>query len=136
MQVDLMLLANSAETNNGLVNMLGGGWDTVTAPARADGAGAELRGALVLRLLLASTETGHQHGLQVKVVDEDGRSVHEIAGEFTVDRAPGLPDGWDQGFVATFDLTGVVVPKAGAYEIAVSGDGEFLRSIPFRVLGG
>lgn len=133
MQVDWMLLANGAETHDGLVSILGGGWDTVTA-APMPGGGTELRGALVLRLLLTSTETGTSHTLQVKIVDEDGRSLHEIAGEFTVDRAPGLPDGWDQGFAMTFDLAGMMLPGAGAYEIAVSADGEFLRAIPFRVI--
>lgn len=134
MQVDWMLLANGAENHDGLVSILGGGWDTVAATPLPGGAGTELRGALVLRLLLTSTETGSSHSLQVKIVDEDGHPIHEIAGEFTVDRAPGLPDGWDQGFAMTFDLAGMLLPGEGAYEIAVSADGEFLRAIPFRVI--
>jgi hypothetical protein len=136
MQVDWMILANSAETHDGLVSVLGGGWDTVSSTPTPDGPAAVLRGSLVLRLLLTSTETGSPHGLQVKVVDEDGRTIHEIAGEFTVEMAPELPEGWDQGFVATFDITGMALPGPGTYEIAVSADGEFLRAIPFRVMEG
>jgi hypothetical protein len=134
MQVDWMVLSNAAEVHDGLVSMIGGGWDTVTAGGGPDGAAAVIRGNLVLRLLLQRMEAGVEHSLQVKVVDEDGRPVHEIEGHFEVEIAADLPEGWDQGFLASFDLTGMPLPHVGVYEIAVTVDGEFLRAIPFRVL--
>lgn len=133
-----MILADAAEVHDGLVSMIRGGWDTVTTtgPAPEPGVAAVVRGSMVIRVLLHSTETGVPHDFELKVVDEDGVTLHAMEGDFTVDMSDDLPDGWEQAITTLFDLSGMGLPREGVYEAAFSVDGEFLRSVPFRVVAG
>jgi uncharacterized protein DUF6941 len=131
-----MLLADAAEVHDGLVSMIRGGWDTVTTsgPPPEPGVAAAIRGAMVIRVLLTREETGTPHAFTLRVVDEDGATLHSMEGDFTVDLSDDLPDGWEQAVTTVFDLGGLTLPRAGVYEAAFSVDGAFLRSVPFRVV--
>jgi hypothetical protein len=140
-KLDWMLLANHAEVNNDLLYISGGGWDTVTIGAPIEGAPsgvfAILPGTLVIRLLFHPTETGQDHSLSVTIMDEDRAQVGKAEGSVRVDKAPGLPPGWDQGVNIPIPLgASVRLPRAGLYTISLQVDGQHLGDQPFRVVKG
>lgn len=138
MRLEWLALANYAEDRGGLLYIASGGWDTINVQGEIEGAPpgvfAVIQGMLVIRLLLDATETGGTHELTMQIIDEDGQDIAMMQGDVRVDRAAGLPIGWDQGANLVLPLTGVPLPKAGNYTINISVDGEFLGDRPFRVL--
>jgi hypothetical protein len=137
-KLEWMGLANSAENQQGLLYMLGGGWDTITVQAPIEGAPegvfAFIQGTLVIRLLLDVTETDKAHDISLEIVDEDGGQLLKAQMKAHIARTGGLPIGWDQGVNFVFSLTGVPLPGPGNYTINLSVDSDFLGDRPFRVL--
>ncbi len=135
-----MTLANYAEDRDGLLNMIGAGWDTITVQAPIEGAPDEvfavMQGTLVVRLLFHQTETGQEHRFAITTIDEDGAEIGKIEGGMRVERNKGLPPGWDQNVNIVVALTGFPLPRPGRYTINVQVDGQFLGDRPFRVLKG
>jgi hypothetical protein len=118
MNLDWMMLCNYAEVApNGLLYIVGGGWDTVTVSAPMEGAPpgvfAVLQGTLVIRLLFHQTETGRDHSFEVVFTDEDGQEMGKAGGSIRVERSPGIPVGWPQNVNLPIPLTGIGLPRAG-----------------------
>jgi len=144
MKLDYMILANYAEApaGLGLVNMLGGGWDTinVTGPIEHVPPGlppdivAIVQGSLAARVLFHPTEVGKDRALRIVIVDEDGGEVGKIEGQFRADKQPGLPPGWQQGVNMVFGLTGIPLRRFGLYRISLLLDEQHLGDREFRVL--
>lgn len=138
MKLEWMGLANHAENVNGLLYISGGGWDTISvhSPIEGvpDGIFALMQGNLVVRLLLATTETNREHTIAFEIIDEDGATVMRVEAKTHISAQVGLPIGWDQGVNYVFPLTGIPLPKPSNYTINLSVDGEFLGDRPFRVL--
>jgi len=139
-KLDWMVLANYADDRDGLLNMIGTGWDTITVGAPLEGAPdgvfAVAQGTLVVRLLFHQTETGQEHKFAITVLDEDGAEIGKIEGGMRVERNKGLPAGWDQNVNIVVPLTGFPLPHPGLYTINVQVNGQFLGDRPFRVLKG
>ena len=141
-----MILANYAEARDGLLYIMGGGWDTITAhaPLQApEGAPqpppdvlAIMQGNLVVRLLLHPTEMGREHMFAISVVDADGQELAKVEGGMKPERMAGLPATWDQNFAIVLPLTGIPLPREGNYLINLVVDNQFLGERPFRVLKG
>ena len=141
MKLDWMLLANYAEVSNDLLYISGGGWDTVTINAPIEGAPPDvfaiLPGTLVVRMLFHPTETGRDHSLSITIVDEDGHEVGKAEGSVRVDKAPGLPPGWDQNVNLAIPLgPGIRLPRPGLYMISLQVNEQHVGDRPFRVLKG
>ena len=143
MDVDWMILANYAEAppDSGLLNMIGGGWDTIQVagpleglPPEAVGVVAVMQGSLAARILFHSTELGRDRTLQVVIVDEDGLEVAKIEGGFRSEKQPGVPPSWPQGVNVVFPLQGLGLNKFGLYRISLLVDGQHLGDREFRVL--
>jgi hypothetical protein len=139
-KLDTMMLANYAEAREGLLYIMGGGWDTISANAPLQGAPenvvAVVQGWLVIRLLFHPTETGREHTFEVSIVDEDGTEIAKVEGGMQVDRNPGLPATWDQNFNIVIPLTGIGLPREGNYRINLLVDDQFAGERPFRLLKG
>ena len=140
MKLEWMLLANYAEAPAGLLNIMGGGWDTVTVNAPLEGAPpgvfAVLSGTLVVRLNFHPTETGRDHKFEMTMMDEDGAQVAKAEGSARVERTPGLPPGWMQNVNLALPVTGVQIPGPGLYTISIQVNGQHLGDKPFRVIKG
>jgi len=136
MKVQWAMLANAVEVRDGLVNMLGGAWDSiaVTQTPEEDAPLAVMRATLVLRVLLDRSETGRDHTIELRVVDADGAVQAQTSGTFSVKPNPGLPIGWDQGLVLPISLSGARLNRIGGHEVTILIDGEFLHSVPFQVV--
>jgi hypothetical protein len=136
MRVQWAMLANAVEVRDGLLNMLGGAWDSiaVTATPEAGAPLAVMRSTLVLRVLLDRTETGREHTIEARVVDADGAVQAHSSGTFSAPPNPDLPIGWDQGLVLPISLSGARLSRLGGHEVTILIDGEFLYSVPFQVV--
>jgi hypothetical protein len=139
-KLDWMGLANYAEDQGGLLYVMGGGWDTMTAHAPLEGAPegvfAVIQGTLVIRLLFHQSETDRDHRFRVVIADEDGTEVGGLEGSVRVNRIRGLPVGWDQNVNLVIPLTGLGLPRAGSYVITLLVNDQFVGDRPFRVIKG
>jgi hypothetical protein len=141
MQLDLFTLARYAEAEGDLLNILGGGWDTIgvtqapdVPPGAENAPAAVIGGALVARLKFHQiTETNRNHSFSVTLVDEDGGEVGRMGGDFNVQRASDLPVGWPQNMNIVLPL-GTPLPRFGAYTFSMEVDGQHLGDLAFRVV--
>lgn len=104
------------EAQGDLLNVLGGGWDSITVTETPqglpNGAVAAVGGTLVARVAFHQiTETNRNHTFSITLVDEDGGEVAKLGGGFPVARAEGMPVGWPQNMniVLPLGIPGVAV---------------------------
>lgn len=140
MQLDLFILARHGEAQGDLLNILGGGWDSVhvTEPPSGlpAGAVAGVRGTLVARVAFNQiTETGRDHRFSITLVDEDGGEVAKLGGSFPLTRAADVPVDWPQHVNIVLPI-GIPVPRFGSYRFALEVDGVHLGERSFRVIDG
>ena len=137
MKLHWMVLANAAEAHEGLVSLLGAGWDTINAggpPPEGFPGVAPIQGTLVVRILFHPTEAGKEYPFLLTVIGEDGQDVFKVEGTMNVPRATDLPVGWDQGANMVINLTGVPLPQFGLYRLGIEVGAQFLGELPFRVV--
>jgi hypothetical protein len=134
----LFILARHAEAQEDLLNILGGGWDSIavteTPEGLPPGAVAVVGGTLVARLAFHQiTETGRDHTFSITLVDEDGGEVGKLGGGFPIARAADVPVGWPQNMNIVMPL-GIPVQGFGSYTFALEVDGSHLGELAFRVV--
>jgi hypothetical protein len=134
-----MMLANHAESPNGLLYIAGGTWDTVNVAARPPegappGVVAVLQGFLVIRLSYHPTEAGNEYPLRVTVVEEDGQEIANIEAEVVAQTSEEAPRTWTQGVNAILPLSGLPLPRFGEYRINLYLNREHKGDLPFRVV--
>lgn len=139
MDVEWMMLANHAETANGLLYVNGGAWDTINVPepllaASPEGVVAIIQGVLVVRLGLHPTECGRDHPFSLSIMDEDGAEIGKIEGQFQSEPDESQPPGWLQGTHLLMQLTGLALPRFGLYNVHLLINGEHRAQRPFRVI--
>jgi hypothetical protein len=78
------MLARHAAVQNGLVNLPGGDWDTLTAPP---GGEATLNGSVAIRPLLDPDQAGRPHERRLVIAAEDGTQLGDLGSAFEVPRA-------------------------------------------------
>ncbi len=127
LRLDLLMLARHAEVQNGLVNLLGGGWDTLTAPR---GGEATLNGSVAIRLLLDPGEVGESHELRIAIAADDGAELGDFGGAFEV---PSAADAWEQNVSIALQVTGLALPAPARYTVRLEVDSELLGEWRFRV---
>src|SRR5690348_10103230 len=110
----VMLLCDAAETANGKLYVLGGGWSQVLVPE------SPLSMALAVKLSIPWDQANTRFRVQVRLVNEDGEEVATPDGEpiradgqVEVGRPPGLKPGeaLDAPFVLSF--TNVTLAPGG-----------------------
>jgi hypothetical protein len=128
MRLGALFLANSAEDSNGLLYVLGGGWDSRYIPA---GQIPTLVGVLVARLLLDPLDCDRPHALEFRLEGVDGQQhgLIQIA-NFTVPRPSGRPQGWEVPLNLNIALN-ATLPALGEYRWAVFADNVLLGTQPF-----
>jgi hypothetical protein len=129
------MLARHAEVQDGLINVLGGGWDTLTVTDRPGGEHAgvgTLNTSVVIRLLLDPSEVGASHDLRVVIVGVDGAELGDFGGDID---AAGAVDalGWEQNVSVALQLAALPLPALGPYTVRLEVDGAVLGERQFRV---
>lgn len=134
MRLDWALLANAAEAApNGLVYILGAGFDTVIR----DQYPTPFGGVIVLRLQTTRLETERPHKLEVHCSDQDGKPVlpRPIMLNLPPRQVPqDYPYGWDLAANIVINLTTVPIERAGFYNFEILIDDQQVRTLPFRAV--
>jgi hypothetical protein len=127
MELDFAILASAAEANNGKINLLGGGFDTVHAE---DVPFSMPPFALVVRFTLDESESteGHTIGVEMASPDGDVKGLLDDDGE--------LP--FARGSKKKQNAVGIIqiafqFESFGKYEIRVLGDGEVVKTFELNV---
>lgn len=133
MKLDWATLSNSAEAGgNGLLYIMGAGWDTAARPSYP----APFAGALAMRLLFHPRELATTHVLTVEIITEDGNRVVEITHELDF---RGLSEKWSTPpqylaeipIPVALNLSTLTIPSPGRYAIAIFVDGSHLDTLSF-----
>ncbi len=127
MEIVLAALADAANTSkDGKLNLMGlfdtlfAGAMPVTHPSMQ----------LVLRIRAEPSETDRQHELEIRCMDEDGQELFKVAGEFSVQGAPGK--------AATFNhvvgISNLTFQKFGGYTLPIFINRDLKRTVELEVV--
>jgi hypothetical protein len=131
----VMLLCDAAETANGKLYVLGGGWSQAFTP------NVPLAMALAVKLAIPWDQANTRFTIEARLVDEDGELVStpdgepiRAEGQIEVGRPPGLKPGeaLDAPFVLRFT---VVLPPGGyVWELVIAPPADYIAArAAFRV---
>src|SRR5262245_4071884 len=129
MQVEFVMLADSAQVVGGKLYVLGGAWNLYRAAAFPTQAPI----ALVASILVDRSEAGGRHAGRLTVADEAGIPIVPTL-DWTVE--VGKPEGSDPAVPQRSLLavnTGIQLPRAGRYSFTVSA-GTASRSVWFDAI--
>ena len=132
MEVEWLILADSAEVVSNKLYLLGGGWDRLTIRKQPPVA-RQLAVAASFRV--SWNETNQRHNFEIEVADGDGGTIDKVGGQFEVGRPPGTPPGQDQRIQIAVSI-GMQIKKIGEYVIIARLDGEVGKRFPFNVVPG
>ena len=128
--IDYAFLADAADARPGeKFNILGGG------VSRIGGRGFPLvhpHLALVVGLVVTSTEVGHDHEIRFILLGPDGDQVADGTGSI---RAEGPADGGDQVVTFAVDFWNLAFPAPGTYSFRILVGGSERKRLPLVVAG-
>lgn len=132
MEIDFLILADSAQVADGKLYLLGGGWDRLavnTLPA------TQMVGVAV-GILVPWTETNSGQTLTLAIADEDGAAVlPPVTLRIEVGRPSGLTAGAEQRVVVAFNAP-LTLPRLGGYALTATLDEGVSRRQRFGVQAG
>lgn len=132
MNVEWLILADSAQVVSNKLYLLGGGWDRLTIRKQPPVA-HQMTVAASFRV--SWNETNQRHSFEIEVADSDGGTIGKVAGQFEVGRPPGTLPGQDQRVQIAVNV-GMQINKLGSYMIIARLNGEEGGSFPFNVVPG
>ena len=127
-EVDFVIVADYVRMDDGVLHIVGGGIDRISAATVPT---AQNLG-LGLRLLFTRNECERPHELEIVFQDEDG--AHLVEARLTL--VPKIPPGFPAGFLVPFTVNanlGVALPRYGHYSFEILLDGQSKKSIPILV---
>lgn len=135
MEIEWLILADSAQVVANKLYLLGGGWDRLTI---SKGFPFEQHCAIAVSVKVPWNETNQRHIFEIDVISEDQnteepKDVAKIQGQFEVGRPAGIPVGQEQRIQLAFDM-GLKIDSSGIKKITASIDGVKLKEIFFHVL--
>jgi hypothetical protein len=131
MEVDFAFLADSAETINGKLYVIGGAVDTIWGK-QVPFMHSQL--SFVSKLIFDVAEIGRKHKLELQIMDEDGAIIANVGGDLEIPtKNPNLPQGWRQSFVTVLNFQNLNFLKFGNYSFNILVNNSSLKNIPLRV---
>ena len=135
MEVEWLILADSAQVIANKLYLLGGGWDRLMVNKVFP---FDQHCAIAVSLKVPWNETNQKHTFKIEVISEDQnteepKSVAEIQGQFEVGRPAGIPVGQDQRIQLAIDM-GLKIESPGTKNIIASIDGTQLKQLHFNVV--
>ena len=133
MEIEFLIVADSAQAVNNKLYLLGGGWDRWTSAAYP----CPIQMGIAVGLKVPWDETNERHRVSVSVIDADGQGVvPPIIGEVEVGRPPGIRPGVSQRALLAINA-GFPIPRPGSYEVVVGIPGGTEERVQFEaVVGG
>ncbi|HJP66742.1 MAG TPA: hypothetical protein VKA30_10620 [Actinomycetota bacterium] len=128
-QVENVLLANHAESLNGLLYVNGGGWTHHWRGQPGPGGYAPSQLAVVATFLAGQDEDGRNIPFVVQILAEGDQETLRADGAFVVNPTPG-PGPRRSSFAANVNM---VFPHGGRYRLVVDIPGQSRREVEFWV---
>lgn len=129
MDVDFLILADSAQVQGEKLYMLGGGWSLIWARQFP----TQHQMAIAAGILVPWLETNQRHRFKIEVRAEDGAVFSTLEGEFEQGRPPGLAPGSTQRVMLAMNL-GLRLERPAEAVVELSLDGQVAKSVPFRIV--
>jgi hypothetical protein len=130
MEIEWLILADSAQIVGNKLYLLGGGWDVLTVGSALP---TQQRCAVAASYRVPWNETNEKHAVEIEVLGEDGDSLAKVAGQVEVGRPAGIQAGTDQRAQIAAEIV-LPIDKTGTFAIVARiGDVEVERTT-FRVL--
>jgi hypothetical protein len=131
------MIANHAETREGLLYLSGGGWSDhwrAAVPANMPGQGPVSHFGIAVTILVGWTETNRHHRVEIRVENEDGgEPLAKVEADLEMGRPPGAALGGDQRAMMALNVD-TVFPAAGGYRIVAEMPAhDEAKSVSFRV---
>jgi hypothetical protein len=132
MEIGFLMLADHAESVNGKLYMVGGGWNVLRLPELPHEWGFHI----ALGLDVGWSETNQPHNLNVVIHDPDGVELGEgLSADFETGRPPGMPAGQDQRLVMSIGTT-ATFSAAGPHAAVVHVNNEEIGRARFYLMEG
>ena len=132
MEVEWLILADSAQVVGNKLYLLGGGWDRLTVNTKFP---AQRQVGIAIAIKVPWNRTNEQHQFEIEIASEDAETVGKVEGNFEVGRAPGIPQGQDQRIQLAVGAN-LTFTKPGVFVIMAKIDGEERTHVPFYVTAG
>lgn len=135
--IESLMIANHAETREGLLYLSGGGWSDHWrggVVGNTPGQGPISHFGIAVSILVGWNETNRRHRVQVRIESEDGGDPLATAeADLEMGRPPGAAIGGDQRAMLALNVD-TIFPRAGGYRIVaeIPAHNE-ARSVSFRV---
>jgi hypothetical protein len=132
MEIDFLILSDSAQVAEGKLYMLGGGWDRLAVI----GLPAVQPMGIAVGLLVPWGETNVPTNLWISIEDDDGGAVMpSVSARVEVGRPTGIPPGSEQRVILAFNVQ-VALPRLGGYAVIAGFDDGAWRRHRFTVQAG
>lgn len=135
MDVEWLILADSAQVVGNKLYLLGGGWDRLTVNTEFP-VGQQC--AIALSVRVPWNETNQKHTFEVEVASEDSgteepKRLVSMGGQFEVGRPPGIPPGQDQRIQLAVGMN-LNIDSPGTKVIVARIEGQEMRRTHFNVV--
>ena len=132
LDVEWIILADSAEVVNNKLYLIGGGWDSLTVNAPPP---ILHTCAVSVAFSVPWIETNQQHNIEIAIDDQDGANLVKVEGQVEVGRPPGIPIGKAQRVQMAIKLA-LPLQKLGTHVIIARVEGQEERRVEFNVVAG
>ena len=135
MEIEWLILADSAQVIGNKLYLLGGGWDVLKANKEFS---FIQNCALALAVQVPWNNTNEKHNFEIEVFSEDQnteepKTIAKLEGQFEIGRPPGIPRGQSQRIQMAVNM-GLKIETAGTKIVEARIDGENPKRITFNVL--
>jgi hypothetical protein len=135
-EIEWLILADSAQVTGNKLYLLGGGWDRLNVSKDFP---VNQRCAIAVAIKIPWNDTNLKHVFEVEVLGEDQiteapQSLAKINGQFEVGRPVGIPAGQDQRIQMAIDM-GLRLDGPGTKTVIARIDGEEMKRLYFTVMG-
>ncbi len=132
MEVEWLILADSAQVVGSKLYLLGGGWDRLIINAEFP---VQHPMALALSFRVPWNETNRKHSFQVAILDSDGTQKGQFGGQLEVGRPPGIPAGQDQRIQAVVNMS-LKIEAPQTFEVMARIEGQDKARTHFNIVKG
>ena len=131
MQVNIAVLADYVQVENGKLYISGGGIDTISAnsaPVKHPSLG------IAFRLSLSPAELGRTHELEILLVNADGGRIATVKAKIQAERPVQGTGGWPVSVPLAINFAQIEFPVFGDYQFELMVNNSSINTIPFRVV--
>jgi len=137
MEIEWLILADSAQIVGNKLYLLGGGWDALMVQKAFP---VNQSCSISVSIKVPWNGTNQKHNFEIEIVAEDlkteeQRSMAKMGGQFEVGRPPGIPQGQEQRIQLAMNLI-LAIDAPGIKTVIARIDGEEAKRTQFNVVAG